>query len=49
MDKYVIGGKSEQVKYQVKGERKADYTILVNMPGFMLLLLLLLLMLIYDP
>ena len=47
MDKYVIGGKSEQVKYQVKGERKADYTILVNMPWYMLLLLLLLL-LIYD-
>ena len=34
MDKYVIGGKSEQVKYQVKGERKA---VLVNIPWHMLL------------
>ncbi len=34
MDKCIIGGESKQVKYKVKGERKADYTILVNMPSY---------------
>ena len=30
MDKYVIGGKSKQVKYQERGEREADHTISVS-------------------